>query len=187
MKKNSFLLCAALGFGLCTANAANAENIKPGLWEITNQIQGGASDAANTMARMQKEMASMPPEQRKMMEDMLSKQGMQLSTAPGGGMALKICMTQDMIDRNEVTGQQGDCQHTSSARSGNSMKFSFVCTKPPSSGEGEVTFTSPEAYNTRVSVTSTARGKPEKIDMKTSGRWLSKDCGNVKPMVMTTK
>ena len=184
MKKASFLFCAALGLGIGTVNA---QNIKPGLWEITNQIQGGPSDAANTMARMQKEMASMPPEQRKMMEDMLSKQGMQLSTAPGGGMALKICMTQDMIDRNDVTGQQGDCQHTSSARSGNSMKFSFVCTKPPSSGEGEVTFTSPEAYNTRVSVTSTARGKPEKIDMKTSGRWLSKDCGNVKPMVMTTK
>ncbi|MBK9348252.1 MAG: DUF3617 domain-containing protein [Burkholderiales bacterium] len=167
-------------------SVAHAQAIKPGLWEITNQMQGN-SEAANAMARMQKEMAQMPPAQRKMMEDMLSKQGMQIGSAAGGGMALKICMTQEMIDRNEVASQQGDCQHTSSPRSGNSMKFSFVCTKPPSSGEGQVTFTSPEAYTTWVAVTSTRRGKPEKMEMNTSGRWLGSDCGGVKPIAMPKK
>lgn len=165
---------------------AQAQTIKPGLWEITNQMQGN-SEAANAMAKMQKEMAQMPPSQRKMMEDMLAKQGMQMGSTPGGGMALKMCMTQEMIDRNEMTSQQGDCKHTSSPRMGNSMKFSFTCTKPPSSGEGEVTFTSPEAYTTRVAVTSERRGKPEKMEMTTSGRWLGSDCGSVKPIAMPKK
>lgn len=167
-------------------HTAHAQAIKPGLWEMTSQMQGN-SEAAQAMASMQKELAQMPPAQRKMMEDMMAKQGMQLGSAPGGGMAVKICMTQEMIDRNEVTSQQGDCQHTSSPRVGNSMKFAFTCTKPPSSGEGQVTFTSPEAYTTWVAVTSTARGKPEKMEMNTSGRWLGKDCGSVKPIAMPKK
>lgn len=162
---------------------AQAQNIKPGLWEITSQMQGN-SEAANAMAQMQKELAQMPASQRKMMEDMMAKQGMQMGSAPGGGMAVKICMTQEMIDRNEMTTQQGDCQHTSSPRMGNSMKFAFTCTNPPSKGEGQVTFTSPEAYTTWVAVTSERRGKPEKMEMNSSGRWLGKDCGTVKPMPM---
>ena len=167
-------------------SAADAQTIKPGLWEMTSQMQGN-SEAANAMASIQKELAQMPPAQRKMMEDMMAKQGMQLGNAPGGGMAVKICMTQEMIDRNEMTSQQGDCQHTSSPRSGNTMKFSFVCTQPPSSGEGRVTFTSPEAYTTWVAVTSSARGKPEKMEMNSNGRWLGKDCGSVKPIAMPKK
>ena len=167
-------------------SAADAQTIKPGLWEMTSQMQGN-SEAAQAMASMQKELAQMPPAQRKMMEDMMAKQGMQLGNAPGGGMAVKICMTQEMIDRNEMTSQQGDCQHTSSPRSGNTMKFSFVCTQPPSSGEGRVTFTSPEAYTTWVAVTSSARGKPEKMEMNSNGRWLGKDCGSVKPIAMPKK
>jgi len=184
MKTPHLLLTALFA---CSAGAVSAQTIKPGLWEITNQMQGGSGDTANAMAKMQKEMANMPAEQRKMMENMLAKQGMQMGTAPGGAMAIKICMTQEMIDRNDVGAQQGDCTHTNNARTGNSMKFSFACTKPPSSGEGEVTFTSAEAYNTRVAVSSTQNGKPEKMEMKTNGRWLGKDCGSVKPLSLPKK
>ncbi|WP_371816987.1 hypothetical protein [Rhodoferax sp. AJA081-3] len=46
------------------------------------------------------------------------------------------------------------------------MKFSFVCTKPPSSGEGQVTFTSPDAYSMKMTTTSMVRGKPEKWTCK---------------------
>lgn len=168
---------------LLGTHVVQAETIQPGLWEITSQMQG-STVTTNAMANMQKQMAQMPPAQRKMMEDMLAKKGVQMDTASGGGMAMKICMTQEMIDRNEVASQHGDCQHTSSPRSGNSMKFSFVCTKPSSTGEGEVTFTSPEAYSTRVSVTRERRGKPETMELKSSGRWLGKDCGTIKPMAL---
>ncbi len=185
MKLQPILITTLLA---CSASAYSAESIKPGLWEMTNQMQGaGGGEAANAMAAMQKEMASMPPEQRKMMQDMLAKQGMQIGSTAGGAMAVKMCMTQEMIDRNEVAPQDGNCTHTNSARSGSNMKFSFVCTKPPSSGEGEVNFTSPEAYTSRVVVKSMVRGKPETMDMRTSGRWLGKDCGGIKPMGVPSK
>jgi len=125
------------------------------------------------------------------MQDMMAKQGVQMGTSGGGGMTIKICMTQEMVDRNEVSARQGasqnDCTHTNSPRVGNTMKFSFVCAKPPSSGEGQVTFTSPEAYSMKMATTSTVRGKPEKMEMQTAGRWLGSNCGAVKPLAMPKK
>lgn len=173
-----------------SAITAGAQTMKPGLWEIATQMQGGSGETAGAMAQAQKQMESMPPEQRKMMQDMMAKQGVQMG-ASGGGMAVKICMTQEMVDRNEVSARQStsqnDCTHTNSPRVGNTMKFSFVCTKPPSSGEGQVTFTSPEAYSMKMTTTTTMRGKPEKMEMQNTGRWLGTDCGTVKPMAMPKK
>lgn len=178
-----------LGIAVCLlatcTGYASAQTMKPGLWEISTQMQSGSGEMANAMAKMQKQMESMPPEQRKMVQDMMAKQGMQMGSN-GGGMSLKVCMTQDMVDRNQVashqsSNNQNDCTHTNSPRSGNTMQFSFVCTKPPSSGEGQVTFTSPEAYSMKMTSTSTVKGQPTKMDMQTSGRWLGSDCGTVKP------
>ena len=174
-----------------SAATASAQTMKPGLWEIATQMQGGSGEMAGAMAQAQKQMESMPPEQRKMMQDMMAKQGVQTGASGGGGMTVKICMTQEMVDRNEVSARQGanpgDCTHTNSPRVGNTMKFSFVCTKPPSSGEGQVTFTSPEAYSMKMTTTGTMRGKPEKMEMQTAGRWLGANCGTVKPLAMPKK
>ncbi len=177
----------ALVLAAGSANAS-AQTIKPGLWEIATQIAGGSGEMASAMAQAQKQLESMPPEQRKMMQDMMAKQGVQMGASSGGGMTVKICMTQEMVDRNEVSARQGahqnDCTHTSSPRVGNTMNFSFVCATPPSSGEGQVTFTSSEAYSMKMTTASTVRGKPEKMEMQNTGRWLGTDCGTVKPLAM---
>ncbi len=175
-----------------SASYASAQTMKPGLWEITTKMQGGSGEMTAAMENAQKQMESLPPEQRKMMMDMMAKRGIQMGTSSGGGMAIKICMTQEMVDRNHVTSHQSsnsqnDCTHTNSPRSGNTMQFSFVCTKPPSSGEGRVTFTSPEAYNMKMTSTHNVKGQPEKMDMQTDGRWLGGDCGTVKPFEMPKK
>jgi hypothetical protein len=91
-------------------------------------------------------------------------------------------MTKEMVERNEIPVQQGDCKTTQSPRSGNSMKFSFSCTQPPSSGEGEVTFVSPQAYTSKVTVNTTASGKAERMTMDSQGKWLSAECGAIKPV-----
>ena len=175
-----------------SAGYASAQNMKPGLWEITSKMQDGTGEITAAMANAQKQMESLPPEQRKMMQDMMAKRGIQMGTSSGGGVAIKICMTQEMVERNHVashqsSNSQNDCTQTNSPRSGNTMQFSFVCTKPPSSGEGSFTFTSPEAYSTKMTSTHTVKGQPQKLDMQTDGRWLGGDCGNVKPIEMPKK
>ena len=51
------------------AMAAQAQNMKPGLWEISQKMQTGSGEMEKAMADMQKELAAMAPEQRKMMQD----------------------------------------------------------------------------------------------------------------------
>jgi hypothetical protein len=179
--------CVAALALLALAGVAHAQNIKPGLWEFTTQVSGGGGKMTDAMAQAQKQMESMPPDQRKMMQDMMAKQGVQMGTSAGGGMAIKVCMTQEMVERNEVSSHQGDCTHTNSPRIGNTLKFSYVCSKPPSSGEGQVTFTSPEAYTTKMTNTTTIQGRPEKMDMQNNARWLGSNCGSVKPLAMPKK
>ena len=171
-----------------SAGLVSAQTIKPGLWEFTSQMQDSSGKMAAAMAQAQKQMESLPPDQRKMMQDMMAKQGMQMGTN-GSGMSIKMCMTQEMVDRNAVANLQADesrsdCTHTNSPRSGNSMKFSFVCTQPPSSGEGQITFTSAEAYSMKMTSTAMVRGKPEKTDMQSTGRWLGSNCGAIKPITL---
>lgn len=183
MKLHPAFIALALS---ASSSVVMAQTMKPGLWEISNKMQSDSGEMEKAMADMQKQMASMPPDQRKMMQDMLSKQGVAMGPGAGSGMsvAVKVCMTKEMAERNEVPAHEGDCKQTVSPRSGNTMKLSFVCAKPPSSGEGQVTFLSPESYRMQMSVNSSAGGKPVKMTMDGSGKWLAADCGSVKPIAM---
>jgi hypothetical protein len=185
MKFNSLLLAAA---ALALATGAAAQTTKPGLWEITNRMQSSSGEMEKAMANMEKQLASMSPEQRKQMQDMMGKQGMSMGPATGGGMSMKMCITKEMAERNEMPQQQqGDCKTTQSPRSGNTMKISYTCTQPPSSGEGVMTFNGDTAYTMKMNTTTTVKGKPEKMTMDASGKWLSADCGNIKPITPPKK
>jgi hypothetical protein len=180
--KLHFLLAAALA---TAAAAAGAQSMKPGLWEITSKMQSGNGQMERQMAQAQERMASLPPDQRKMMEEMMARQGVKMGTAGGGGMTMKVCMTKEMVERSEMPSQQrGDCKTTSQSRSGNTMKMAFACTNPPSTGEGQFTFNGSEGYTMKMAVNTTVQGKPETMNMDANGKWLGADCGDVKPRAM---
>ena len=169
----------ALATLACAMALPAAAQLKPGLWEINNKMNNPQMDRA--MAEMQQQLAAMPPEQRKQMEAMMSQRGMQMATpGAGGGMAMRMCMTKEMADRNDVPMQDG-CRMTSQQRSGNTMKMAFACTDPPSSGEGQFTFTSDQAYSSKMTIRTVAQGKTETTTMDTSGKWIGADCGSIKP------
>jgi hypothetical protein len=104
------------------------------------------------------------------------------ASGPGGGISVKVCMTREMVEKNEMPAQQGDCKTTAQSRAGNTMKMAFACANPPSSGDGQVTFNGPESYSSRMNVSTQVDGKPEKMTMEGAGKWLGPDCGNVKPL-----
>jgi len=174
------LICCGL-----IALPAAAQTMKPGLWEITSKVGGdtGAKMAA-AQAEMQQQLAAMSPEQRKQMEKMLAQQGMGMGAGAGagGGTSVRICLSKEMAERNEPPAQQrSGCKQESSKHSGNITRFKFACANPPSSGEGEVTLHSPESYSMKMTTTSQVKGKPEQMSMDARGKWLSNDCGNIKP------
>ena len=177
------LILLGMAFG------ANAQTMKPGLWEIGNKMQSASGEMEKGMADLQKQMATMPPEQRKMMQDMMAKQGVDVGASGLKSMGVKVCITKEMAERNQLTTAEGDCKSTNAPRVGNTMKFSFACTKPPSSGEGQITFIGTDAYTSKVAVTSrsSGSGKAESMSIDSQGKWLSGECGNIKPLGVPSK
>jgi hypothetical protein len=173
----TILLAACAAVALPVA----AQTLKPGLWEMQHKVQGNA-EMDQAMAEMQKQLAAMSPEQRKQMETMMAGRGVQMAPADGGGMRLKMCMTREMAERNDIPANRGDCKTGPQQRSGNTLKMTFTCTNPQSSGDTQVTFNGSESYTSKTNVTSTTNGKSETMRMEGSGKWLSADCGSVKPI-----
>jgi hypothetical protein len=170
------LLIAAWVFG------AHAQKVSPGLWEhsMTMKTQSGRAEASG--ARMQEEMARLPPEQRKMMEQMMARQGVSMGAGPGAPLTVRVCVTPEQAARGEFPQGEGRCKQDSLERSGKTMRFKFSCSgNPPSSGSGEYTLISDKAHKGHVVVETLRDGKPERVEMEQSGRWLAADCGEIKP------
>ncbi len=182
MQTNSRNMLLALALGV-SALTAHAQVSKAGLWEVTTKL-GGSAEMDKAMAQMQQQMANMPPDQRKQMEAMLAKQGMSITSTPGGVLS-KMCMTKDMVERSQMPVQtQGDCTSTTSNKTSTGMTFKFTCASPPSSGEGQYTFMGDSAYTMKMKINTTQQGKQAVTTMDSSGKWLGADCGNIKPMVI---
>ena len=180
MRLSSRLL--SLGLMALLSSVAHAQSTKPGLWEI-NQKVGGNPEMDKAMAEMQQQLASMPPAQRKQMEQMMAAQGVKLGQ--GGGMSVQVCVTPEMAAQQEVPVQkEGDCTTRVQSRSGNTMKVAFSCKNPPSSGEGTYVFRGDTGYDMKMLVKTTEGGKPVTTTMEGTGRWLGADCGKVKPITL---
>jgi hypothetical protein len=114
-----------------------------------------------------------------MMEDMMAKQGMSMGSQ---GRSVRMCITKEQAERDELPQQDGSCTQQIVQRTSNMIKVKFTCTgQPPASGESEVTFSSPTSYTGKSIVNTTVEGRPERMTMDQTGKWLSADCGNVKP------
>jgi hypothetical protein len=176
MKLFLSMLCAG---GLLAALPAGAQTMKPGLWEMETKVASANPETMQAMAMAQQQMASMSPEQRKMMEDMMAKNGVSMNLAKGGGVAVKYCLTREMAEKNELpSGQPGNCTTTRSPVPGG-MNLAFKCTKPASSGNGQVIFNGNTGYSMRMNVNSAAGGQPQNMTVEGSGKWLGAECGAV--------
>jgi hypothetical protein len=165
-----------------TVLGASAQSIRPGLWEFRSKV-GGNPEMEAAMAQMQQQMAAMPPEQRKMMQDMLAKQGMSMGQAAAGSSVVKVCITPEMAARQELPTQtEGECSSTVLSRSAGGMKMKFVCKNPPSSGEATYTFTGDTGYTMKMAMQTVHEGRSQNMTIDGQSKWISKDCGNVKPV-----
>jgi len=163
------------------ASPAMAQTLKPGLWELSNRVASASPETMAMMQAAQQQMANMAPEQRKAMEQMMASHGVNMNMGDAGGVKLTYCLTKDMAEKQDLpAGQPGQCTTTRTPVPGG-MNVTFNCAKPPSSGNGQVIFNGNTAYSMRMSVNSTAQGKPQNMVVEGNGRWLSADCGSVKP------
>lgn len=175
-------LTGLLAMGLAQA-ADTPPPIKPGLWEMTSESQQlNGKPVPDQSAQMAAQLKNMPPEMRKQIEAQMKAQGIQINPAgTGGGMAARMCLTKDMLAQNRWQQSEGDCKSQVTSRSGSTWKWTLACTKPPAQGEGSTTFANPENYSGEVRMTTQEGGKPQVMTMKHRARWISADCGGLKP------
>ena len=170
------LALAALG--------VQAQKVAPGLWEAQTDVKVGNAEMQAQMKRAQEQMAKMPPEQRKMMEDMMARQGVQMGSAAGGRPSVRYCVSKEQAERGDVPQDaDGRCKRDSLERSGSTIRFKFSCSNPPSTGSGEITFASDKAYAMKMVVDgSSAKGQPGTMEMTSNAKWVAADCGALKPV-----
>lgn len=176
MKKH---LATTIATAVCLlAPLAHAQVIRPGLWEVSSNKMQVDGQQLPGMQEMLERMKSLPPEQRKMMEDMMAKQGVQV-----GDKGVRICLTAEQVkaDNIPLQHQQGGCKNEFTERSAERWAFRFTC--PEASGEGETRFISDREYVTRITGTHQRSGQAaQQSEMEYVSRWIGEDCGNVPPV-----
>jgi hypothetical protein len=169
--------CAAV-----LALPASAQDMKPGLWEMNNNVSSPDVQTQAAMSEIQKQLANMSPEQRQGLQQMLERNGVQVDLGAAGAITSRVCMTKEMIQRKEFPVQQGDCKQKVTPVSARRMKVAFSCSKPPASGEGEMTLDSDTSYRARMHIRGNDGASRQAVDMDVSGRWLGADCGALRPI-----
>jgi len=166
---------------LATAFAAHAQTQAPGLWEHSFTMKSPGGEMERAQAEMQKQLAAMPPAERKKIEDMMAARGVKMGAQ---GTTVKFCLTKEQAAKPPEPRMSGDCTQSEVQRSGSTMKYKFACTKPQQvSGEGQVSYASDKAYTGRSVInTQGAQGMPQQMTMEMAGKWLGADCGDVKPL-----
>jgi Protein of unknown function (DUF3617) len=177
MKLHPTLFAAALALG---SLHALAQTQAPGLWEHSFKMKSQDGEIEKAMAEMQKQMAAMPPDQRKQVEQMMASAGMSINAQ---GTVVKVCVTKEEVARKAEPQFGEGCTQQVLQRSANSMKVKFECSRPqPMKGEGEVSFVSDKAYTGKSNVvTSLANGQTHQMAIEMVGKWLAAECGDVKP------
>lgn len=200
--KLQLMMALLLTVSVGSVQAAIHVDMKPGLWEHKFKMDESSLDATQktqaeqmtkAMEEMKAQMANMPPEQRKMMEEMMAKQGIKVSdkglemAAQGvqitkEGTTVKACITQEEIDKGEMPKSDDNCEQKVTQVSPTVLKLSYVCKGDnPTRGDGEIVFQNDKSYTGKVSFTSVVENKPQTYRANQSGKWLSSDCGNIKP------
>lgn len=171
-----------LGLLLAGGGTAHAQKIKPGLWENTFSIRSGGGEVEAAMAQMQQQLASMPPEQRRQVEQMMAQRGVGMGA--GQPNTVRVCVTPEQAARNELPTSDSRCKQTGYSRSGNTVRFKFTCQteQGASSGEGEFTLVSDTEQRGRMNMLMQRGGREMRMQMQTGGKWLGADCGDLKPV-----
>lgn len=183
-------MLSAPGAGLAVAadaasapakGASAAPAMKAGLWEHKVQMSSRSGTAEAAMAAMRQQLEQMPPAQRRQFEAAMAGQGLQMGSNVN---TFQVCVTPEEAARQDLPPPDEGCTQEVVERGSNRLKVTFVCQGEggkPTTGEGEATFESDMAYVGRAVIEGEVNGQPDRILLNQRARWVSSDCGPVKP------
>jgi hypothetical protein len=170
---------SSLAFAVAAAAPPPVPPTKVGLWEIRMVALDAAGHEVTTPE--QAALAKMSPEVRARMAEGMKARGVSLPDANG---ATKVCLTKELYDSGSWQQLASDtgCTTTFSTQTSTTWKWHSSCTKLKSESDGETVFSSAERYKTKVTTTTAVTGTPKTSTRILEGKWISADCGDVKPL-----
>jgi hypothetical protein len=160
-------------------------DVKPGLWEntTTSEISGLAMPAMPQISPDQ--LAKMPPAQRAQIEAMMK-----------GGMGTprtnttKVCITQEALSRSLFDNGDKSCTFKVVSSSSSNQQIHVECTRGNTKTSGDLNLDRVDSEHlkgnmnmktTGDSSTAGSAGQNMTIKLSFSNKYLSADCGDVKP------
>lgn len=152
--------------------AADAFDIKPGLWEqtVTTEVTGMPAMPQLTP----EQLAQMPPAARARIEGMMQGGGQTITT--------KVCHTRESLaDARSYSRQDSTCTSKVNSMSATRVEVHTECTGRMKAS-GDFVVDRVDAEHTRMTGVFKGEGDhPISSKMSIAGKWLSADCGDVKP------
>ena len=157
-------------------------DVKLGLWETTTTTEIAGMPAMPAMPQIPEEqLAKMPPQQRAQIEAMMKARG-------AGGprtMNSKACMTRESLNRGLAFGREDNaCTRKVVSSSANRQEIHMECTHEKVTTTGDMIIERVDTEHVKGTVVMKSSGSEKPLDMKMSfnTKWVSSDCGDVKPL-----
>jgi hypothetical protein len=166
----SILLTVMFSVLFVSGSVSAADKMKPGLWSMTIK-----SDSMKNRPKI-------PAEQMEQMR----KMGVNIPKMQEDGMELKLCMTKEMVSRDQPPmGQnKSGCNLAEFKRNGNTYFAKVVCDSPNMKGISTIkgSHSGLENFSWISDFKGTVRDHTMNTHQEATGKWLGPDCGDVKPI-----
>lgn len=188
MSKVAGWCAVTLAVSLAGVAVIEAQNpvppVKPGLWQTTmSQLDASGKEMP---APGLDALAKMSPAAREKMAATMKAQGVQMPDEHG---VMKACLTRESLNSGawaQVASEAG-CTTNYSQRTGSAWKWHSSCPGLKTESDGEMVFTGAEGYRTTMRTTRTVGANATTTTRIISGKWLSADCGDIKPLTPPTR
>lgn len=167
---------AVLSLMACYSVHAQVAPLKPGLWQVQIERETNGQKAPDMSERLK----NMPPERRAQFEAMMKQRGVSAA-----GNSMKVCQTREMMDSKHFVNSVADCKISFTSRTGSSWKSHTSCPQSHLESDVDIAFLNPENYTTKTTSVVQSGGQTRTSHMSVTGKWLSADCGDIKPVATT--
>lgn len=154
-------------------------NVKVGLWETAVKTETPGMPAMSSMPAIPPDaLAKMPPAQRAQLEAMMKGRG----AGGPGTMTTRVCMTHESLNRGFGQTDKA-CAYKLVSSSSSKQVVHMDCRRGDTKVSGDMILERVDADHVKgvVTMKSSDGERPMEMKMSFDNKWLSADCGNVKP------
>ncbi len=178
--RTMILICFAFLWPLA-AQDIKPFDVKLGLWETTVKTETPGMPAMPSMPNIPEDvLARLPPEKRAQLEAMMKARG----AGGPGAITAKVCQTRESLDRGiAFNPSEKACTYKVVSSSSSKQVVHMDCAQGEVKMSGDMTVERADAEHIKGAAVMKSTGGERTVDMKMSfdSKWLSADCGGVKP------